>query len=108
MSELGNKRKLFTKCLAKLLCKMIDDGYEPMIGKEGLPHMKNSLHYDGLAKDIDLTKDGVYLSKTEDHKVFGDYWESLHPDTYWGGDGTKEDGLRHDGNHYSVTYAGKK
>lgn len=79
-----------------------------MMGKDGLKHMKGSLHYDGLAGDIDLTKDGVYLDKTEDHRQFGLFWESLHPDCFWGGNGLKEDGLKHDGNHYSVTYMGKK
>jgi hypothetical protein len=108
MSELGNKRQLFTRCTVALLTKMIADGYAPMIGKDGLKHMKNSLHYDGLAIDIDLTKDGVYLSSSEDHKVFGVFWESLHPDCYWGGNGPKKDGLKDDGNHYSVTMGGRK
>ena len=108
MSELGDKRKLFTSLIPRLIDKMIADGYQPMIGKDGLKHMANSLHYDGLAMDIDLTKDGAYLATTEDHKPFGDFWESLHPDTFWGGNGIKEDGLKHDGNHYSLTYMGKK
>lgn len=107
MSELGDLRKLFTKCIVKILSRMIEDGYEPMIGKGGEPHMKNSLHYDGLAMDIILTKDGVVLDKTEDHEVFGLLWESLDVKCYWGGPG-KEDGLKHDGNHYSVTYCGRK
>jgi hypothetical protein len=108
MSELFDKRALFTSLLPKLIDKMIADGYTPLHGKDGLKHMKNSLHYDGLAVDIDLFKDGVYLASTEDHKPFGDYWESLHEDTFWGGNGIKPDGLKYDGNHYSVTYQGKK
>ena len=108
MSELFTKRIKFTKCLALLLQKMIDDGWEPMIGKDGEKHMDGSLHNDGLAKDILLTKGGVVFDKTEDHKVYGDYWESLDPDCYWGGPGLKEDGLKKDGNHYSITYQGKK
>lgn len=101
MSELGDKRKLFTKCVAKLLDKMIEDGYEPMLGKDGLKHMANSLHYEGLAVDIDLTKGNVYLSNTEDHRAFGEFWESLDPDCCWGG-------RFKDGNHYSVTMGGRK
>jgi len=108
MSELGDKRKLFTRCVAKLLQKMIDEGYDPMLGKDGLKHMSGSLHYDGLAVDIDLFKNGQYLNKTEDHKPFGYFWENLHKDCFWGGNGPKEDGLKHDGNHYSVTFMGKK
>lgn len=108
MSELGDKRRLFTKCLVKLLAKMIENGDEPMIGRDGERHMANSLHYDGLASDIILTRNGVVLTKTEDHLEYGKFWESLHPDCYWGGPGIKPDGLKNDGNHYSVTYQGKK
>lgn len=100
MSELGDKRKLFTQLVVMLLSKMINDGYAPMLGKDGLPHMKGSLHYSGLAVDIDLTRDGQYLTLTEDHKVFGEYWESLHKDCRWGG-------RFKDGNHYSMTMGGR-
>lgn len=108
MSELGDKRKRFTKCLAIILQAMIDKGYEPMTGRDGEKHMPRSLHYDGLAMDIILTKDGAILDKTEDHAEFGKLWESLDPDAYWGGPGDKKDGLTKDGNHYSITYQGKK
>jgi len=101
MSELGSKRRLFTKCVCKLLQVMLEAGYEPMLGKDGLKHMANSLHYDGLAVDIDLTKGGVYLDKTSDHEVFGHYWEGLDTDCSWGGHFK-------DGNHYSVTMGGRK
>ena len=101
MSELGDKRKLFTRCFCQLLEKMLDDGYDPMIGKDGLKHMDGSLHGEGLAKDIDLTKDNKYLAETEDHQIFGEFWESLNPLCCWGG-------RWGDGNHYSVTYQGKK
>lgn len=101
MSELGTKRKLFTACLAKLLTKMIDDGFEPMHGKDGLKHMKNSLHYEGLAVDIDLTKDGEYLPSGKEHQPFGEFWESLNPECTWGG-------RFNDANHYSVTFQGRK
>jgi hypothetical protein len=99
MSELGDKRKLFTRLLPRLIDKMVENGYEPMHGKDGLKHMKNSLHYEGLAVDIDLTKDGVYLADTKDHEPFGVFWESLGGS--WGG-------RFKDGNHYSVEYQGRK
>jgi hypothetical protein len=101
MSELGDKRKLFTRCVAQLLNQMLEAGYDPCLGKDGMKHMKNSLHYEGLAVDIDLFKDGKYLVATEDHRVFGEFWESLHKDCCWGG-------RFKDGNHYSVTYGGRK
>jgi len=109
MSELGDLRKLFTRCVVKLLTFMLEEGDQPMIGKDGLKHMKGSLHFDGLALDVDLCdKDGNYLSKTEDHRKYGLFWESLHPLCFWGGNGLKEDGLKNDGNHYSVTCGGRK
>jgi len=102
MSELGDKRKLFTRCVAKLLAYMLEKEYQPMVGKDGLKHMKNSLHYEGLAIDIDLCdKEGRYLVGTEDHRIFGEFWESLDPLCCWGG-------RFKDGNHYSVTYGGRK
>ena len=100
MNELGDKRKLFTRLFAKLIQKMVDLEFQPMNGRDGQPHMQNSLHYEGLAMDVDLCdSDGAYLDKTEYHKQFGDYWKSLHPDCRWGGDFKKPDG-----NHYSITY----
>jgi hypothetical protein len=83
-----------------LLKKMLDSGYGPMLGKNGLKHMANSLHYDGLAVDIDLTKDGLYLSDGKDHQQFGEYWEALDKDCRWGGRFS-------DANHYSVTMGGR-
>lgn len=109
MSELFKRRALFTQLVVKLLTKMTESGYTPLIGRDGMKHMPNSLHFDGLAIDIDLCKpDGTYLDKTEDHTQFGIYWESLHELAFWGGNGPKEDGLKHDGNHYSVTMGGRK
>jgi len=104
MSELFDKRALFTVCVADLINFMIGKGYTPLLGKDGLKHMKNSLHYDGLAVDIDLIKDGQYLPNTEDHKQFGEYWKSLDPDCCWGGDFKGNP----DGNHYSIKYQGRK
>ncbi|MFA6972673.1 MAG: hypothetical protein WC208_14920 [Gallionella sp.] len=101
MSELFEKRALFTSLLPKLIEKMIADGYTPLIGKDGLKHMKNSLHYEGLAVDIDLFKDGEYLFSGLEHKQFGEFWESLDPLCAWGG-------RFKDANHYSVAYGGRK
>lgn len=102
MSELFDKRAKFTRLLPRLIDKMIEDGYTPLHGKDGLKHMSNSLHYEGCAVDIDLFKDGVYLATSEKHKPFGEFWKSLDKDCRWGGDFS-----RPDGNHYSVTYGGR-
>lgn len=62
-----------------------------------------SLHTKRLAIDINLFKDGVYLTTTEDHRVFGEFWKRLRPENAWGGDFKKQDG-----NHYSHSFEGVK
>jgi hypothetical protein len=100
MSELGEKRELFTRNIYLLLGKMYEKGYRPRFDIEHCTHMEGSLHYKGLAKDILLfDKNNIYLQKTEDHKEFGEYWESLGGS--WGGRFS-------DGNHYSIAFGGKK
>ena len=108
MNALRDKRALFTRLLPRLIDKMIAEGRTPLLGKDGLKHKPGSLNYEGLAGDIDLFKGDEYLDKTEDHQIFGEFWEGLHPDCYWGGNGPKQDDLKNDGNHYCVTYLGKK
>ena len=76
-------------------------GFELTFGdawaKDG--HKKGSLHYSRLAIDLNLFKDGEYLTKTEDHLPLGEYWESLGGS--WGG-------RFNDGNHYSLEHGGMK
>lgn len=109
--KLRELRCVFTQCLARLILKMQEFGRDCALA-EGMDrktakdpttdHMKCSLHEIGLAQDIDLyTKDGTYLDKTDDHKVFGEWWEKQHPLARWGGRFS-------DGNHYSFEYQGKK
>ena len=52
-----------------------------------------SLHPHKLAIDLNLFKDGDYLESTEDHRLFGTFWESLDPLNRWGG-------RFEDGNYY--------
>lgn len=104
MSELLEKRILFTFLLSKLWDRMRADGLTPVKGRDGEKHMDGSLHYLGLADDTQIyTAEGKWLNRTEDHLVYGEYWESLHPDCRWGGRFKKNDG-----NHYSITYMGKQ
>lgn len=63
--------------------------------------VRNSLHELKLAQDLDLFKDGMYLSSTEAHRPFGEWWEKQHPLACWGG-------RFGDGNHYSFTHDGIK
>jgi len=55
-------------------------------------HKTGSFHYDKLAIDLNLFRDGKYLQDTEHHRPLGHYWESLGGS--WGG-------RFGDGNHYS-------
>lgn len=54
-----------------------------------------SKHRDRLAIDLNLFLDGEYLSKTEDHRPLGEFWESLGG--VWGGRFHPPDG-----NHYEL------
>ena len=57
-------------------------------------HKKSSSHYLKLAIDLNIFKDGVWLTETEDHRPLGEYWKTLGGT--WGGDFRDPDG-----NHYS-------
>lgn len=59
----------------------------------------NSVHKQRLAIDLNLFKDGVYLSSTEDYVELGKYWESIGGT--WGG-------RFEDGNHFSLEHNGMK
>jgi hypothetical protein len=61
--------------------------------------LRNSLHSQRLAIDLNLFKDGAYLRSTMDHEPLGLYWESIGGT--WGG-------RFNDGNHYSLEHNGVK
>jgi len=60
-----------------------------------------STHIHGLAADLLLYRRGTWLSKTEDHRVFGLFWETLGEGCSWGGHFG-------DGGHYSIEHEGVK
>ena len=60
---------------------------------------KSSKHCRRLALDLNLFKDGEYLTKTEDHLPLGEWWESIGG--VWGGTYPSPDG-----NHYESPYPG--
>lgn len=112
--SVGDKQRLLTRLLPKLLNKAHQLGYEVTLGdayrdpkvfgelgeKLGYGNAY-SCHKLRLAIDLNLFKNKKYLDKTSDHKELGEYWESLHPLTCWGG-------RFNDGNHYSITHEGVK
>ena len=69
------------------------------MGEKGPYGRAKSAHKQRLAVDLNLFKDGHYLSSTQAHAPFGEFWCGLHPDNKWGGDWN-------DGNHYSRKYGG--
>ena len=112
MSELGDKQKKFPLLIAQLIIFAYAKGYELSWGdgyrdsrvfgevgtKKGYGRSKSN-HKIRLAQDLNLFKDGTWLTETHDHAILGKYWESLDEDCRWGGH-------YNDGNHYSMIYRG--
>ena len=112
---LGQKQRLFTKLVAQLIAYAYSQGYELTLGdayRDPRVHgdmgakksysAASSSHKERLAIDLNLFKDGQFLTTTEAHKPLGDYWKRLHEDCRWGGEFKTPDG-----NHYSMTYQGR-
>ena len=98
--ELIKKQNYFAYALGELLEFAKYRGYLLTFPKEHINHMEGSLHFEGLAKDINLyTKDFVYLTDTEDYRELGEFWELLGG--AWGG-------RFNDGCHFSFEHNGKK
>ena len=111
---LGSKQELFAITMAKFVIWLYQNGYSVRYGdffrdkrvhgdigeKKGYGH-RNSCHKYKLAGDLNLFKDGKFLSSTEDHRIPGEKWESMHELATWGG-------RFNDGNHYSFTHNGSK
>jgi hypothetical protein len=110
---LRQKQSLFARLVASLIFRAYELGYEVTLGEtyrspeeaarlaklgKGI---KDSLHTLKLAIDLNLFKDGHYLSSTESHRQLGEWWESQHELCTWGG-------RFGDGNHYSLTHGGRK
>ena len=113
---LRQKQSIFAAILPRLIDKALSMGFEMTIGEvyrspeeaarlaklgKGI---KESLHTLKLAIDINLFRDGHYLSSTESHRKLGEWWEEQSTELYkccWGG-------RFGDGNHYSIGHGGKK
>jgi hypothetical protein len=105
---LREKQSLFAYLVARLILHAEHLGYELTLGdawrspeeaaRRGFP---KSLHTLKLAIDLNLFRDGRYLSSTESHRPLGEWWEKQHQLCRWGG-------RFGDGNHYSLEHGGRK
>lgn len=109
---LSQKQRRFSAMTVQLLVLIQARGYQFTYGdafrdprahgefgvRKGYSAAK-SLHKLKLAIDINLFKNGRYLTRTEDHQIFGEFWESIGGT--WGG-------RFNDGNHYSLEHGGQK
>lgn len=109
---LREKQVLFATMAAQLIEKAFEMGYEVTLGdayrdprvfgqigeRKGYGESR-SAHKQRLAIDLNLFKDGRYLSSTEAHRPLGEWWESIGGS--WGG-------RFNDGNHYSLEHRGIK
>lgn len=109
---LRQKQSFFARSVAHLILQAYALGYEVTLGEawrspEEAQRLSvlgkgivNSLHTKKLAIDLNLFKDGMYLSSTESHQPLGEWWEAqTTPElTFrWGGRFS-----RADGNHYEL------
>lgn len=114
MVNLSRKQRLFSIWYARLILRAIEMGYEVTLGETLRPDftakhyeelgkgIDNSNHRIKIAGDLNLFRDGQYLSKTEDYRPLGEWWKSqIEPGVTfcWGGDFD-------DGDHFSFEHQG--
>ena len=113
--RLGELQELFSYLMARHILWLYSQGYRVRGGdwfrdprvhgavgeNESYSH-PYSMHKSKCAFDINLiSKGGKYIETTQGHLFSGRKWEKRHPLTVWGG-------RFNDGNHYSMTYQGRK
>lgn len=110
---LREKQSLFVGLVASLIQEAHRQGFEVTFGEtyrspeeaarlaklgKGI---RNSLHTVRLAIDLNLFRNGMYLSSGESHRPLGEWWERQHALSRWGG-------RFGDPNHYSLEHEGRK
>lgn len=113
---LRQMQSLFALKVSQLIAHAYLQGYEVTFGEAWRPPatalyyadqgkgIANSLHTVRLAIDLNLFRNGKYLSSTEAHRTLGEWWEKqsdARVTCCWGG-------RFGDGNHYSFAYGGRK
>lgn len=114
---LRQKQSLFAVHVARLIIYADSVGYHMTLGEAWRSEqeatrlalsgqgIRRSLHQDRLAVDLNLfSRDGIWLTRTEDHRPFGEWWIRQHVLARWGGYFQH----RKDGNHYSFTHEGRE
>jgi hypothetical protein len=111
MSQLLELQQQFAQDAARLIQFAATSGYGVTLGEawrtaeqaawnaahgSGVAH---SLHEERLAIDLNLFKDGQYLTDAEPYRVLGEFWKSLGTNHCWGGDFHDLVDL----DHYSIT-----
>lgn len=106
MSQLFEQQVAFARMVPRLINKAFELGYDVTLGdtyrdprvhgamgeKKSYSAAK-SFHKQRLAIDLNLFKNGTYLTGQRDHQHLGEYWESIGGT--WGG-------RFKDPNHYSL------
>lgn len=113
--KLSDRQALFAELVAKLILwaakqpnmrVRLAQAYDPLNSNSG--RSTTSLHRSRLAIDLVLdiynpdTGKWEYQRTTEAYAPLGKHWKSMHELCEWGGDNG-----RRDGNHFSVSYAGR-
>ena len=111
---LGQKQRAFAKLVPRLIDKAHELGFEVTLGdayRDPRVHgnvgekksysSANSVHKSRLAIDLNLFRDGVYLTSSEDYKELGQWWEKQH-------EYARNGYSFNDANHFSFEHQGRK
>jgi hypothetical protein len=113
---LGEKQRLFVRLVGELIRFAYASGYELTFGDAyrspeqakanaaAGSGIADSLHTQRLAIDLNLFKEGIYVTDSAAYKPLGDFWKGLDAGCCWGGDFV----TRADGNHFSIQHNGVK
>jgi len=112
--RLGAQQELFMRLLPRLIDKAHSFGFEirggdlfrdprshGKLGKRTSYGRAFSVHKLKMAIDLNLFRDGKFITTTEGHRELGEWWEQQHKLCCWGG-------RFNDGNHYSLEWEGLK
>ncbi len=94
---LNNQQFQFTHMVGQLIDFIYKNGYTATFGDAYATsgHINRSKHYDRLAVDLNLFRDGNYLTDTDLYRPLGSFWKAIGGT--WGGDFRSKDG-----NHFSL------